>query len=41
MEFITGLVIGLIIGWVVLKRPQWATDIINWVKTKIGMVTSP
>lgn len=33
--FISGgihLVIGIAIGWVIFKRPQWATDLINKYK---------
>ncbi len=38
--FISGwvhLVIGFVIGWIVFKRPQWATDLINKLKAKIGL----
>ena len=37
--FISGwlhLAIGLIIGWFVFPRPQWATDIWNKIKAKFG-----
>jgi hypothetical protein len=31
------LVIGFVIGWIVFKRPQWATDLIAKAKAKIGL----
>lgn len=36
MSFLIGFAIGCVIGWVVFKRPQWASDLTQWVKTKIG-----
>lgn len=38
--FISGwlhLVVGFAIGWIVFKRPQWATDLIKKAKAKIGL----
>ena len=29
------LAIGFVIGWVVFKRPAWATDLIEKIKAKI------
>jgi hypothetical protein len=34
------IALGFVIGWVVFQRPQWATNLINWIKTKIGMASS-
>ena len=31
------LVIGFALGWLVFKRPQWATDLIAKAKAKIGL----
>jgi|KBSMisStaDraftv2_1062788.scaffolds.fasta_scaffold5789767_1 hypothetical protein len=28
MTFIFGLAIGLAVGWIVLPRPQWVTDLL-------------
>lgn len=36
MNFLSGLVIGFVIGWLVIKRPQWVTDLFAWFKQKIG-----
>lgn len=36
--FISGwlhLVAGFVLGWIVFKRPQWATDLIEKAKSKI------
>jgi len=35
--FISGVVIGLIVGWIALKRPQWVEAATAWVKKKIGL----
>lgn len=29
------LAIGFGIGWIVFERPQWATDVWQWIKHKI------
>ena len=31
------LVGGFVIGWIVFKRPDWATNLINNLKSKIGL----
>jgi hypothetical protein len=31
------LVIGFAIGWLVFERPQFATDLFNKLKTKVGL----
>lgn len=31
-------VLGFIVGWIVLERPQWATDFWLWLCAKIGWV---
>lgn len=36
MGFLIGLVLGFVLGWIVLKRPQWATDLITWLRAKLG-----
>lgn len=36
MEFIIGLVIGFGIGWLLFKRPDKMSELIAWVKSKIG-----
>lgn len=39
--FIFGLVVGgvggLFIGWFLFPRPQWATDLIDRLKSKVGL----
>lgn len=30
-------VIGFVVGWIVLKRPQWVTNLINKAKAKVGL----
>jgi len=32
-----GNISGFLIGWLVLKRPQWATNLINKGLAKIGL----
>ncbi len=37
--FISGwlhLVVGFVVGWIVFKRPQWATDLFAKIKAKVG-----
>lgn len=34
MSFIIGFVIGALVGWITLQRPQWATDAWQWIKHK-------
>ncbi len=29
------LIIGFVLGWIVFKRPQWATDLIEKAKAKL------
>jgi len=41
IEFSIGLWLGFFIGLVVFKRPQWATDLINKIKAKIGFPIPP
>ena len=36
MSFLSGLGLGFAIGWIVFKRPQWATDLIAKAKAKIA-----
>ena len=31
------LCIGFVIGWIVFQRPQFATDLINKIRAKIGI----
>ena len=37
MSFIIGLAIGFVAGWVLFKRPVWATRAIDWLKAKAGV----
>lgn len=37
MEFIIGLVIGFVIGWLLFKRPDKMSEWIAWGKSKIGL----
>ena len=27
--------IGFVAGWIVFQRPEWATDLLNRIKTKL------
>lgn len=36
MGFLIGLALGFVAGWIFFKRPQWATDAIEWLKGKVG-----
>ena len=36
MDMLIGIGIGFVVGWVVFKRPEWATKLIDWSKGKIG-----
>lgn len=31
------LALGIFIGWVIFKRPQWVTDLISKAKAKVGL----
>lgn len=31
------LAIGFVAGWIVFERPQWATDLFNKLKGKVGL----
>jgi len=31
------LIIGFGIGWIVFQRPQWATNLLAKIKSKIGL----
>lgn len=35
MSFLVGFGLGFLTGWIVLKRPQWATDGLAWIKAKL------
>lgn len=35
MELIIGIIIGVVIGWIMFERPQWATDAWVWLKSKL------
>jgi hypothetical protein len=37
VSFLTGLGTGALLGWVILKRPQWVEDLIAKIKAKLGM----
>lgn len=37
MGFISGLAIGFIVGWIIFKRPEWATKAIAWIRGKLGL----
>ena len=37
MSFFTGAIIGFVAGWIIFKRPQWATDAIAWLRAKVGV----
>ncbi len=28
--------IGFVAGWIVFKRPEWATRAVTWIKGKLG-----
>lgn len=34
--FFAGLAIGFLAGWILFKRPEWATNAINWIKGKLS-----
>ncbi len=34
MSFLWGFCLGFLAGWIVLKRPQWATDFAAWVRRR-------
>lgn len=36
MEFLVGLVVGLIVGWNVLPQPAFVKKIVDKVATKLG-----
>lgn len=36
MGFVIGFGLGFGAGWLFLKRPQWVTDFIAWVKAQVG-----
>lgn len=36
MSFLFGLAAGFVVGWIVFKRPQWATDFFVWLKSKVA-----
>jgi len=29
--------IGFLAGWIVFKRPEWASKAVTWIKSKLGM----
>ncbi len=29
------LVIGLLVGWNLIKQPVWVSDLLTWIKTKV------
>ncbi len=31
------LIIGFLIGWIFLRRPEWVETFISWVKDKVGL----
>lgn len=35
-QFAVGLGLGLVLGWVFLKRPQWIEAALAWIKAKLG-----
>lgn len=37
MDMLVGIVIGIVIGWVLFKRPEWATRFLNWLKQTLGI----
>ena len=41
MSFLFGLAVGFVAGWVLFKRPAWATEAINWLKVKVGLPVPP
>ena len=36
MGFLIGLGLGFLAGWLFVKRPQWITDAIDKLKSKLG-----
>jgi len=28
--------VGFVAGWIVFKRPEWATNLLNKIKAKLG-----
>lgn len=32
---IDNILIGILIGWIVFKRPEWATELFAKIKTKL------
>lgn len=36
MSHIAVFVIGVVIGWVIFEKPQWAKDAVAWFSAKVG-----
>lgn len=36
MTFLFGFGLGFLAGWLLIKRPQWVTDGIAWLRLKTG-----
>jgi len=36
LQFIIGIVVGLLIGWNLFKQPNWVKNIIEKIKIKIS-----
>lgn len=36
MSFFIGLGLGFVAGWLFVKRPQWVTDGLEYLKSKLG-----
>lgn len=34
MGFVFGVIVGVVVGWIMFERPQWATDAVVWLKGK-------
>lgn len=41
MDILFAVGVGFVIGWIVFKRPEWATKLIAWIKSKIGLTGTP
>lgn len=37
MDFLFGAGVGFVIGWILFKRPDWASAAVAWIKSKIGL----
>lgn len=36
MDALLWIAVGFALGWVILQRPEWATDIVTVIRAKLG-----